>query len=142
MDTRPRSVALAAVPALALALVVVGFQYVYALATPGTGLGQLFALVRDVADATVFGVAAAAGWHVGRVGGLDRAGGPGAVFGSFLLAATVGGAGGVLALVVAGPAGTTVGPAWAAVGHVVAARAVPVGFAGVAGAAVAEYELH
>ncbi|MFB6125876.1 MAG: hypothetical protein ABEJ79_01050 [Halolamina sp.] len=142
MDTRPRSLALAATPALALAVVVVGFQYAYALTTPGVALGQLFTLARAVADAAVFGVAAAAGWHVGRAGGLDGAGGPSAVFGSFLLAAVGGGAGGVLVLVVAGPAGVTVGPAWAAVGHVVAARAVPVGFAGVAGAAVADYELY
>jgi len=135
MALHGRDVALVSLPGVVLFAALAGHPLLLAALEPSIGTVRLLSVGRSAAAAVAVGTAGAAGLAVGGDGWAGSA--PALVFLGFLAAATVAAAAAGLLVWLVGPEGVSVGPAWQLLGTVLP-HGVGVGFAGLAGAAVAD----
>jgi hypothetical protein len=132
---RPRHLGLVALPGLVLFGLLAGYPYVAASLDLDAEVVRLLTLVRAAVGALAVGTAAAAGLAVGGDGAAASS--PTAVFLGFVVAAGAGAALSGLFVWLVGPSRTSVGPAWQMLVPVLT-YGVGIGFAGLAGTAVAD----
>lgn len=126
-----------ALPAVVLFLLYAAFPFVFEAVEVTAESVRLLVLGRRVVAAGA--VLAAAGTGYALLGGDGTAArSPGLVFAGFLLASLVGVGLGALVVWLAGPEGTRIGPAWQLLGNALTTEGLAAGFAGLAGAAVAD----